>query len=510
VRVGRLLGAFAVLVIMTSTGQPGARAASSGGTTIGPVQISALGHPGLCWQAGGNGSGVTLEHCDRVLQGQQWSLTPDGVLMNGNGYCLEAVPGRPLFIDFAAQCAGASSQLWQHHSGQLTSSVTGASTTGAGAGVCAVTAAPVSPGAEIVGGSCSRPRSAPGTVASPRTVSRWSIGYSAVTVTPGRGRGSAGGAFSASVTVANATSAQAAYGVSVAFTLPPGVSASALHASALHASALRASALRASALRASALRAATASSSPRSGPRAPTTGSGPQAPTTGSGLRCDVGALTCTGTLPAGASRQITLTGPVPAAIRPGDSYPVRVHATVAGTTQRSRTARTTASLTVTVGPAAPRPRSPLPLIAGTAAVLLLAGSLLILTTHRTRTHPPPAPSLRPPFPLRLPFPLPPPHPRLTPHRTPASGAGDLTWLIRALRSIRCIPQHSKVRCASGVSRFPDVVSCHTRRAAARPDAGMSGWPAGSCALSAVLVVIATRTADKGGLGLPPLRPRPP
>jgi hypothetical protein len=95
VRVGRLLGAFAVLVIMTSTGQPGARAASSGGTTIGPVQISALGHPGLCWQAGGNGSGVTLEHCDRVLQGQQWSLTPDGVLMNGNGYCLEAVPGPP-------------------------------------------------------------------------------------------------------------------------------------------------------------------------------------------------------------------------------------------------------------------------------------------------------------------------------------------------------------------------------------------------------------------------------
>jgi hypothetical protein len=420
VRVGRLLGAFAVLVIMTSTGQHGARAASSGGTTIGPVQISALGHPGLCWQAGGNGSGVTLEHCDRVLQGQQWSLTPDGVLMKGNGYCLEAVPGRPLFIDFAAQCAGASSQLWQHHSGQLTSSVTGASTTGAGAGVCAVTAAPVSPGAEIVGGSCSRPRSAPGTVASPRTVSRWSIGYSAVTVTPGRGRGSAGGAFSASVTVANATSAQAAYGVSVAFTLPPGVSASALHASAL-----RASALRASALRASALRAATASSSPRSGPRAPTTGSGPQAPTTGSGLRCDVGTLTCTGTLPAGASRQITLTGPVPAAIRPGDSYPVRVHATVAGTTQRSRTARTTASLTVTVGPAAPRPRSPLPLIAGTAAVLLLAGSLLILTTHRTRTHPPPAPILPP---ATVPTPAPVPTPATAPPSDPTPHTSVRGW----------------------------------------------------------------------------------
>ena len=61
-RVGRLLGTFAVLVIMTSTGQLGARAApagpaSTGGTTIGPVQISALGHPSLCWEAGGNGSG---------------------------------------------------------------------------------------------------------------------------------------------------------------------------------------------------------------------------------------------------------------------------------------------------------------------------------------------------------------------------------------------------------------------------------------------------------------------
>ncbi len=122
-RVGRLLGTFAVLVIMTSTGQLAARAApaGTGGTTIGPVQISALGHPSLCWEAGGNGSGVTLERCDHVLQGQQWSLTPDGVLMNGNGYCLEAVSGRPLFIDFAAQCAGAPTQLWHYHSGHLTS-----------------------------------------------------------------------------------------------------------------------------------------------------------------------------------------------------------------------------------------------------------------------------------------------------------------------------------------------------------------------------------------------------
>jgi hypothetical protein len=131
-----LLGVFAVLIIMTSAGPPGAwaapagaagQASTAGGTTIGPVQISTLGHPGLCWEAGGNGSAVTLEHCDRVLQGQQWSLTPDGVLMNGNGYCLEAVPGAPLYIDFAAQCAGTPSQLWHYHSSHLTSSVTATS-----------------------------------------------------------------------------------------------------------------------------------------------------------------------------------------------------------------------------------------------------------------------------------------------------------------------------------------------------------------------------------------------
>jgi ricin-type beta-trefoil lectin protein len=346
VRVGRWLGIFAVLFIMTSTGQPGAQAAPPGGTTIGPVQISALGHPSLCWEAGGNGSGVTLEHCDRVLQGQQWSLTPNGVLMNGNGYCLEAIPGHPLFIDFAAQCDGATSQLWHYHSAHLTSPVPAA-------GTCAATAGPLVPGAEIVGSACSPSALAAG------AVSRWSIGYSAVTVAPGRGHGPVGGTFGASVTVANAPSAQAAYGVSVAFTLPPGVSASTLRAAPGPSS--------------------PGSTSSRSGPHTP----GPPAPgPSGSGLRCDVSTLTCTGTLPAGASRQITLTGPVPAAIRPGDSYPIRVHASVTGTTQRSRTARTTAALTVTVAPAAPQPRSPLPLIATGAAILLLGGFLLILLTR--------------------------------------------------------------------------------------------------------------------------------
>ena len=68
-RVGRLLGIFAVLVVMVSAGALSAQASS--GTTIGPVQISALGYPRLCWQAADNGSAVTLERCDRMLQGQQ-------------------------------------------------------------------------------------------------------------------------------------------------------------------------------------------------------------------------------------------------------------------------------------------------------------------------------------------------------------------------------------------------------------------------------------------------------
>jgi hypothetical protein len=312
------------------------------------VQISVLGHPRLCWEAAGNGSAVTLEHCDRMLQGQQWSLTSDGVLMNGNGYCLEAVPGHPLLVDFAGQCAGSPSQTWHYRSGQLVSPVTST-------GTCAVTAAPAMPGAEIAGAACPRPRATSDALTA-REASRWSIGRSAVTLTASRGQGQVGGTFGASVTVANAASAQAAYGVSVTFALPPGVSASSLHA-------------------------ATEPGLPRSGlPRSGLPRSGlPR-----SGLHCDVSTLTCTGTLPAGTSRRITLTGPVPAAVRPGDTYPVWARASVTGTTQRSRTARTAVSLTVTVTPAAPKPRSPLPLVAAAAALLLLAGGILLLTTRRS------------------------------------------------------------------------------------------------------------------------------
>jgi hypothetical protein len=306
------------------------------------VQINPVGHPRLCWQAGGNGSGVTLERCDPAVAGQQWSLTGNGVVMNGNGYCLEAGPAAALYIDFAGQCAGADpgnghvgrGQVWQYRAGQLAS---------AGTGACAGPGRPVAPGAPVVRRPCSSPGPA-GT--------RWSIGYSAVTVAPGPGGGAiggpAGGTFTASATVANAASAQAAYGVAVTFTLPPQLAATALRATL-----------------------------PTSVP---------------SGWTCDVRTLTCTGTLPSGASRRVAITGRPPAAARPGTSYTVRARAAVTGTSQRRGTPRTaTTSLKIPVHPAAPRPasgiRSTLLTIAAVAVALLLAGALLLFAARRRPRH---------------------------------------------------------------------------------------------------------------------------
>jgi hypothetical protein len=312
------------------------------------VQINPVGHPRLCWQAGGNGSSVTLERCDPAVAGQQWSLTSNGVVMNGNGYCLEAGPAAALYIDFAGQCAGEGhgngqigrGQVWQYRAGQLAS---------AGTGACAGAGRPVAPGAPVV----RRPCSSPGPAGS-----RWSIGYSAVTVAPGPGPGGgpgggaiggpAGGAFTASVTVANAASAQAAYGVAVTFSLPPQLAASGLRVTGR------------------------------------VTGT--------SGWTCDVRTLTCTGTLPSGTSRRVAVTGRLPAAARPGHSYTVRAHAAVTGTSQRRGTPRTaTTSLIVPVRPAAPRPasgiRSPLLTAAAAAAALLLAGALLLLAARRRPHH---------------------------------------------------------------------------------------------------------------------------
>jgi hypothetical protein len=322
--------AAAILIAAFSAILGRAGPAWAAGPGIGPVQINPVGHPRLCWQAGGNGSGVTLEHCNSALQGQQWSLTSDGVVMNGNGYCLEAGTPTALYIDFARQCAGGGhqgrGQVWQYRAGQLAS---------AGTGVCAGPGGPVAPGAPIIRQPCSLPGPAG---------ARWSIGYSAVTVKPGTSGGAAGGTFAASITVTDAASAQAAYGVAVTFSLPPHLAASGLRVTGTR------------------------------------------------GWICDVRTVTCTGTLPSGASGRVAITGRLPGPARPGNSYTVRARATVTGTSQRPGLPRTaTTSLAVPVRPAAPRPaagiRSPLLPVAAVAAILLLAGTLLRYLARRRPRH---------------------------------------------------------------------------------------------------------------------------
>jgi len=317
------LTAVTLLAVLLAGGVP---ASAISGSTIGPVQINPVGHPHLCWQATGNGAPILLETCDPAIVAQQWSLTPDGVLMNGIGYCLEARSGQPvgvpLFIDFASQCGGSRGQVWRYTgtTGHLSS-----------LGSCAGLAGRVSAGISVVRRAC------PGG-------SRWSIGYSAVTLRPGSGSGAVGGAFDTAVTVANATSAQTAYEVTVEFGLVRGLDYTGVHA----------------------------------------TGGA-------SGWRCDRTTLTCTGTLPAGASGRIYLSGSLPADARPGRSYTLTARAMVAGTSQLPGTANKTVPATVAVHAAPTAPAGAgssfgLPLLAGIVTVLLLGGGLLTGFNLRRRS----------------------------------------------------------------------------------------------------------------------------
>jgi hypothetical protein len=332
VRSVHWLRAIAVLatVISALLFGGGVPAFAGGGTTMGPVQINPVGHPHLCWQATGNGAPILLETCDSALQAQQWSLTPDGVMMSGIGYCLEALPGQPdgvpLYIDFAGQCGGSRGQVWRYDgpTGRLV-----------GLGACAALGGPSSPGTQVVRSSCSRGP-------------RWSIGYSAVTLRPGTGSGLVGGVFDASVTVADAASAQTAYEVRVAFGLPRGLSVTGLSVTGLHA----------------------------------VGGT--------SGWRCDQPALTCTGILVAGASDGIDISGSLPATARPGRSYTLTARAVVGGTSQLPGTADKTVPVRISVHPAAsaagePGPSSGLVLLAVAVGAFLLGGGLLVGLTLRRR-----------------------------------------------------------------------------------------------------------------------------
>jgi Ricin-type beta-trefoil lectin domain len=218
-------------------------AGQPGGAPVGPALISPLGHFGLCWQAEGNGSMVTLESCNAAIQGQLWTFTGDGVVMNGNGYCVQnggtATPGQAdtsMFLSFSGQCAGARSQSWTF------SGVTNVIRNPA-AGVCAFPQGGADvPGAAIVGRPCGRAGHG----------DRWSFGLSRLTLSAGRGgagghghQGTAAGpgaegagaaaatggpaaagagrAFTAEVTVANAAGAMTAYGAVVSLRPPKGL-----------------------------------------------------------------------------------------------------------------------------------------------------------------------------------------------------------------------------------------------------------------------------------------------
>jgi len=293
-------------------------ASAADGTTIGPVQINPVGHPGLCWQATASGEPILLERCDPRVEAQEWALTSVGVVTNGIGDCLEAgvgePDGTPLYIDFADRCYGQSGQVWRYagRTGQLSS-----------LGTCAALSGPMSTGTEIVRAAC------PG---SATRGSRWSIGYSAVTLAAdGTARAWAGAAFSAPVTVANAASAQTAYGVTVRFGLPSRLSVTGL------------------------------------------VGVGAAA-----GFLCDIQAMTCRGTLLPGVSARIIVSGRVPAGAHGSQAVSARV--SVAGTSQLPGTARTSASLPVAV---AVRAATPAPKAAvnppGMLLDVLIAVALILL-----------------------------------------------------------------------------------------------------------------------------------
>jgi hypothetical protein len=105
--------------------------------------------------------------------------------------------------------------------------------------------------------------------------------------------------------------------------------------------------------------------------------------------------VTCTGTLPAGASGRIYLSGRLPATARPGRLYSLTARAVVAGTSQLHGTAGKTVPATVAVHAAPPAPAGPSgpPLLAIAVAILLLGGGLLTGFTLRRR---PAGPRVRP------------------------------------------------------------------------------------------------------------------
>ncbi|MGH3160045.1 MAG: hypothetical protein ACRDNF_26205 [Streptosporangiaceae bacterium] len=373
---GTIVLALSVMAGGTGAGASGASVVQTGGLPVGPVQISPLGHPRLCWEAWGNGSPVTLQPCDSPLQGLEWTFTDNGVLMNGNGYCLQnggpVQPGSPavdsLYLSFSGQCAGAASQEWPF------SGATGA-IENSPAHVCAyVRGGALVAGATIVGRRCG----------SAGSWSAWSQGVSDLTLsashpltganTPAtKATGGAGGtgpqqAFTAQVTVSNGAKAMTAYTASVFVRPPDGLAVTKL------------------------------------------TGAGALA-----GWTCAPRALRCQGDLPGASSGAITITGTVSARTAspagrdsPAAGHLIAAHATVAGTNQAPQATLTAAVRVRVYTIAAVATPASTGLRVGSIATfgvilagLLLALGIVLAVIGRRRRDQNPGPALAGPSPER-------------------------------------------------------------------------------------------------------------
>ncbi|HLX47374.1 MAG TPA: hypothetical protein VKS82_03485 [Streptosporangiaceae bacterium] len=334
-RLQRTLAAvLAIAAALLVTAAPTRAEAGSG--PVGPAPVSPLGHRTLCWQAWGNGSTITLERCAPGQDGQLWTFTSNGVLMNGNGYCLQAGRAGSLFLSFSGQCAGAPGQRWSFSgaTGQVRNTPSGD---------CAyVRGGALVPGAQIVARRCvptARGRA-------------WSQGVSDLTlsaphqdVTASSIARSAVRAFTAGVTVSNAPRATTAYAAAVWFRLPRGLTVSRLAA----AGGLR-------------------------------------------GWTCTLTTLSCHGNLGAGAAGQVTVAGKVAGGYT---ATALTAHADVRHTNQQGRPVRTaTVPVHVYEVTAAGPPAVHGPLASGVAVsglalaglLVTLGGGLAFLTRRRQRT----------------------------------------------------------------------------------------------------------------------------
>jgi Ricin-type beta-trefoil lectin domain len=345
-----------------SAGQARAAAGQAAGPPVGPVPVTPLGHQGLCWQAGGNGSPITLEDCAAGVNGQLWTFTSDGVLMNGNGYCLQdggpggtpagagSQAGDSLFLSFSGQCGGAASQLW-------TFSATTNQIRNAPGDLCTdVQGGALVPGAAIVPLRCTGPASS-----GAASGVRWSQGASDLKLSapsPAAGTQAQRPAgtrreFTAELTVSNGAKATTAYGAFVSVQPRHGLTVTKM------------------------------------------AGSGGL-----SGWTCAAAALKCEGNLAAGATGRVTLGGTVTGAASTGST--VTAHAGVLHTGQ-SRHAALSATVPLrmsAVPPAAAAapgnaPRGPLTsgaVILGlaVAGLLVALGIFLAFITRRRQQAPVP------------------------------------------------------------------------------------------------------------------------